>query len=84
VVRGIANQAAHIGHDAAEVRGAIEDTQKLVQQQAEAMRALAGQLADVRGAQGAISGLTDASVQAVARGSARRVRREITLSSLPL
>jgi methyl-accepting chemotaxis protein len=79
VVRGIANQAAHIGHDAAEVRGAIEDTQKLVQQQAEAMRALASQLADVRGAQGAISGLTDASVQAVARarGALQGVSAEV-------
>jgi methyl-accepting chemotaxis protein len=67
VVRGVAAQAAHIGHDAAEVRGAIEDTQKLVQQQADAMRALAAQLGEVRRAQGAISELTGASVQAVAR-----------------
>lgn len=79
VVRGIAAQAGHLGHDAAEVRGAIEDTQKLVQQQAEAMRALAGQLAEVRGEQGVINGLTEASVQAVAkaRGALQGVSAEV-------
>lgn len=67
VVQAISGQVSHIGHDAAEVRGAIEDTQKIVQKQTEAMRALAQQLAEVQQAQGAISGLTGESVDAVGR-----------------
>lgn len=67
VVRSISSHVSHIGHDAAEVRGAIEDTQKLVQKQTEAMQALAQQLAQVQQAQGSISALTGESVGAVGR-----------------
>jgi len=70
VVGTIATQVSHIGHDAAEVRGAIEDTQKVVQKQTEAMRALAQQLAEVQQAQGTIAGITDESVGAVDRARA--------------
>jgi methyl-accepting chemotaxis protein len=69
-VRAISSQVSHIGHDAAEVRGAMEDTQKIVQAQSEAMKAVAAQLVDVQNAQGAIAGVTTESLEAVARARA--------------
>ncbi|MED5619868.1 methyl-accepting chemotaxis protein [Ideonella sp. BN130291] len=69
-VRAISSQVSHIGHDAAEVRGAMEDTQKVVQAQTEAMKALAAQLVDVQNAQGAIAGVTTESLEAVGRARA--------------
>lgn len=70
VVRAISDRVSHIGHDAAEARGAMEDTQKVVRAQAEAMQALAAQLVEVQNAQGAIAGVTTESLGAVARARA--------------
>ena len=56
-----------VGRDAAEVRGALEDTQRVVLAQAEAMTALGGQLKQVRHAQDAISHATQQTGDAVQR-----------------
>ncbi|MEW6708040.1 MAG: methyl-accepting chemotaxis protein [Pseudomonadota bacterium] len=79
VVRAISTQVSHIGRDAAEVRGAMEDTQKIVQAQSEAMKAVAAQLADVQQSQTAIAGVTTESLQAVdrARGALQAVSAEV-------
>lgn len=69
-VRAISSQVSNIGRDAAEVRGAMEDTQKIVQAQSEAMKAVAAQLADVQNAQSAIAGVTTESLEAVDRARA--------------
>ena len=69
-VRAISSQVSHIGRDAAEVRGAMEDTQKIVQAQSEAMKAVAAQLVDVQNAQGVIAGVTTESLEAVDRARA--------------
>jgi methyl-accepting chemotaxis protein len=69
-MRAISSQVSHIGRDAAEVRGAMEDTQKIVQAQSEAMKAVAAQLVDVQNAQGVIAGVTTESLEAVGRARA--------------
>ena len=79
LVQRLANQASHLGRDAAQTRGALEDTQHVVQTQVEAMQALMQQLDDVAQAQQAISQATGASLDAVAsaRGSVVRVSSEV-------
>ncbi len=66
LVKNFSSQVSNVGRDAAEVRGAMEDTQKVVQLQAQAMNALSAQLVEVQSAQGAIANATEASLQAVA------------------
>ncbi|HSV70527.1 MAG TPA: methyl-accepting chemotaxis protein [Methylibium sp.] len=66
-VRAIARQASSLGRDAAEVRGLIEDTAKLNQQQAQAVQVLGGQLDEVQRAQGGIGSTTAESLKAVDR-----------------
>lgn len=69
LVREIAQRVSSVGRDAAEVRGVLEDTQKVVMAQAEAMGALSNDLTQVRQAQQAISQATEQSRAAVGRAS---------------
>ncbi|MBA3597642.1 MAG: chemotaxis protein [Methylibium sp.] len=66
-VLAISRQASRLGHDAAEVRGLIEDTARISQQQASAVQALAGQVTEVQRAQGGIADTTTESLKAVER-----------------
>ena len=61
----ISRAVSSVGKDAAEVRGAIEDTQKIVHAQAEAMTALGGELGQLRSAQDEIANATRATAGAV-------------------
>lgn len=67
VIRNISKSMSSVGRDAAEVRGALEDTQRVVLAQADAMTALGGQLKQVRHAQDAISQATQQTGDAVQR-----------------
>ncbi|MCZ8074120.1 MAG: methyl-accepting chemotaxis protein [Paucibacter sp.] len=63
----LSRSVSHVGRDAAEVRGVLDDTQKVVDAQAQAMAALSGELGQVRQAQQGISRATEQSRQAVQR-----------------
>ncbi len=67
VVRALVPQVSTIGRDAAQARGAIEDTQGLVNAQVQSMTDLASDLKGVQHAQGAIGEATAEALQAVAR-----------------
>jgi methyl-accepting chemotaxis protein len=67
VVKRLARSISTVGKDAAEVRGALEDTQRVVQLQGQAMQALAQQLQQIGQAQTAITAATDQSTAAVQR-----------------
>ncbi|WP_457423890.1 methyl-accepting chemotaxis protein [Roseateles sp. P5_E7] len=67
VVKRLARSISNVGKDAAEVRGALEDTQRVVQMQGQAMQALAQQLAQIGQAQTAIATATAQSAAAVQR-----------------
>lgn len=69
-VQRIAQAASRLGHDAAEVRGLIDDTGKLNQQQSQAIEALGAQLGEVQRVQGGIGSTTTESLQAVERARA--------------
>ncbi|RZS58378.1 methyl-accepting chemotaxis protein [Sphaerotilus mobilis] len=71
----LSGQASQIGRDAAQARGAIEDTQKVVVRQVEALGELNLELDAVQAAQTAIGGATEASLAAVAH--AREVARQV-------
>ncbi|ACB33890.1 methyl-accepting chemotaxis sensory transducer [Leptothrix cholodnii SP-6] len=79
LVQRLASQVSQIGRDAAQARGAIEDTQKLVVSQVESLGQLNQQLEHVQGAQLAIGDATAASVKAVAhaRAVAQQVASEV-------
>jgi methyl-accepting chemotaxis protein len=70
VIQRLARSISTLGRDAAEVRGAVEDTQQVVQAQAQAMQALAAQLQQIGQAQAAISAATQQSADAVQRARA--------------
>lgn len=70
VVRRLSRTISTVGKDAAEVRGALEDTQRVVQMQGQAMQALGRQLQQIGQAQAAISTATDQSAAAVQRARA--------------
>ncbi len=70
VVQALSGGVSKLGRDAAEVRGLLEDTQKVVQAQAEAMQALGGELEQVRHAQDGINQSTDQTREAVGRARA--------------
>jgi len=70
VVRRLSRTLSTVGKDAAEVRGALEDTQRVVQMQGQAMQALGRQLQQIGQAQAAISTATDQSAAAVQRARA--------------
>ncbi|UXH79814.1 methyl-accepting chemotaxis protein [Roseateles amylovorans] len=67
VVRALSGGVSKLGRDAAEVRGLLEDTQKVVLSQAQAMQALGGELEQVRHAQDGINQSTDQTREAVGR-----------------
>ncbi|MFY8119739.1 MAG: methyl-accepting chemotaxis protein, partial [Roseateles sp.] len=67
VVRRLSRSVSSLGRDAAEVRGVLEDTQKIVEAQGQAMQALASQLGEVQRAQTHIGEATQLTRQAVGR-----------------
>jgi methyl-accepting chemotaxis protein len=67
LVAMMSRHASAMGREAAEVRGAIDDTVKTANAQAQALHALAGQVREVTQAQTRIGEHTQASLQAVAR-----------------
>jgi methyl-accepting chemotaxis protein len=67
VVKRLSRSISTVGKDAAEVRGALEDTQRVVQAQGQAMQALAQQLDQIGQAQVAIATATAQSSAAVQR-----------------
>lgn len=67
VVRELSGGVSRLGRDAAEVRGLLEDTQKVVLSQAQAMQALGSELDQVRHAQDAINQSTSQTREAVGR-----------------
>ncbi|MCE4554826.1 methyl-accepting chemotaxis protein [Roseateles cellulosilyticus] len=67
VVKRLSRSMSTVGRDAAEVRGALEDTQRVVQAQGQAMQALAQQLHQIGAAQAAIAAATSESATAVQR-----------------
>jgi methyl-accepting chemotaxis protein len=80
VVHSIARHASHLGREAAEVRGLIDDAQKVAKRQAEALLQLSAQVQQVTQSQDAISAQTHASRDAVtrAREAVEGVGREVT------
>lgn len=79
-VQGIAGHASSMGREAAEVRGVIEDTTKAAHRSAEAVSALARQVAQITEAQQGIVAMTQGSHAAVARAreAVEGVGREVT------
>ncbi|RQP25491.1 methyl-accepting chemotaxis protein [Piscinibacter terrae] len=74
-VDSIGKQASNMGREAAEVRGLMEDTQKVSARQAQTMNALAGKVQEITKAQDAISGVSKDSLNAVDR--ARKAVEEV-------
>ncbi|HEX2013211.1 MAG TPA: methyl-accepting chemotaxis protein [Roseateles sp.] len=70
VVKRLSRSVSTLGRDAAEVRGVLEDTQKIVEAQGQAMQALSGQLGEVQRAQGHIGDSTRQTREAVERARA--------------
>jgi len=66
-IDSIGKQAATMGREAAEVRGLMEDTNKVSARQAKALSDLAGQVQEITKAQDAISGVAHQSHSAVER-----------------
>lgn len=67
LVQSLSRSVSNVGRDAAEVRGVLEDAQKVVNAQAEAMGALSGELVQVQQAQQGINQATEQSRHAVLR-----------------
>ncbi|WP_293994669.1 methyl-accepting chemotaxis protein [Sphaerotilus sp.] len=80
VLQRLSRQVSNIGRDAAETRGVIEDTQKIVTAQLQAMHHLNLDLGRVRETQHAIGEATTASRAAVVRvrQQVEQVAREVT------
>ena len=78
-VRTMGGKASTIGREAAEVRGVIDDTQKLSVRQAQAVAALATQLRNITQAQDSIGLHSRSSLSAVAqaREAVEAVGREV-------
>jgi methyl-accepting chemotaxis protein len=74
-IGSIGRQASDMGREAAEVRGLMEDTQKVSARQAEALNALAGQVQEITRAQRAIGEASGTSLGAVER--ARQAVEEV-------
>lgn len=79
-IQAIAQRAGTMGREAAEVRGVIEDTTKAAHRSAEAVSALARQVAQITQAQQGIGEMTQGSHAAVARAreAVEGVGREVT------
>ncbi|MEJ5999984.1 methyl-accepting chemotaxis protein [Paucibacter soli] len=67
LVQHLARSMSSLGKDAAEVRGALEDTQKVVAAQAQAMAAVSTELGQVQQSQLAIASATELTRAAVTR-----------------
>ncbi|MFN5047645.1 MAG: methyl-accepting chemotaxis protein [Roseateles sp.] len=67
VVKRLSRSVSSLGRDAAEVRGVLEDTQKIVEAQGQAMQALVSQLGEVQRAQTHIGEATQLTRAAVGR-----------------
>ncbi len=67
LIGDLSREASSLGRDAAEVRGAIDDSIKAATAQAEALRELASQLTQVTASQQAIAGEVQAGTGAVER-----------------
>lgn len=67
VVKQLSRSISTVGKDAAEVRGVLEDTQRIVEMQGQAMQGLAHQLHRIGQAQAAITTATTQSSAAVQR-----------------
>jgi methyl-accepting chemotaxis protein len=80
LIVGISREASSLGRDAAEARGAIDDSIKAAEQQTEALRALARQLGEVTRSQQGIADEAAHSTQAVehAREAIDGVGREVS------
>ena len=78
-VKKLSRMVSTLGRDAAEVRGVLEDTQKAVEAQGQAMHALAEQLTEVQRAQQSIGAATGKTRDAVAtaRGALDNVGNEV-------
>ena len=79
VVGAIARQASQLGREAAEVRGLIDDAQKVSASQGQALLALGRQVQEVTRSQDGIGAQTAASREAVtrARAAVEEVGREV-------
>jgi methyl-accepting chemotaxis protein len=66
-IDSIGKQASNMGREAAEVRGVMEDTQKVSARQAQTLNKLAGQVHEITKAQDAISEVSHGSQSAVER-----------------
>jgi methyl-accepting chemotaxis protein len=66
-IDSIGKQSSNMGREAAEVRGLLDDTQKVSTRQAQTMNALAGKVHEITKAQDAISGVSQGSLGAVER-----------------
>ena len=66
-IDSISKEASNMGREAAEVRGLMEDTQKLSTRQAQALQALAGQVQEITTAQDGIGSVSKSSLAAVER-----------------
>lgn len=67
VVKRLSKSISNVGKDAAEVRGALEDTQRVVEAQGQAMQALSRQLGEIGQAQAAMATATAQSAAAMQR-----------------
>jgi methyl-accepting chemotaxis protein len=78
-IKTLSRMVSTLGRDAAEVRGVLEDTQKAVEAQGQAMHALAEQLTEVQRAQQSIGAATGKTREAVdtARGALDNVGSEV-------
>jgi methyl-accepting chemotaxis protein len=85
-VQAMGGKASTIGREAAEVRGVIDDTQKLSVRQAQAVAALVAQLRDITRAQDSIGLHSQGSLAAVsqAREAVEAVGREVKAIVLTL
>ena len=73
-IDSIGKQASSLGREAAEVRGLMDDTQKVSARQAQTMNALAGKVQEITKAQDAISGVSQDSL-----GAVDRARKAVTM-----
>jgi methyl-accepting chemotaxis protein len=74
-IDSIGKQSSNMGREAAEVRGLLEDTQKVSARQAQTLNTLASQVQEITKAQDAISGVSQGSLGAVDR--ARRAVEDV-------
>jgi len=79
MIARLSQQASTLGQEAAEVRGAIEDTEQAGQRQVQVTHAIVQQVQDVRASQSQIAGETQVSLKAVdaVRSAVENVGNEV-------